>query len=62
VLRIILFRDEKRKEKCVQTALAHARQIELAVLHALANISAMIELTIDHMDMCVERKDLWWTH
>ena len=53
-LRIVILRDEDREEHRVDAALLGARQIELAVRDALADVAAVIKLAIDDVDVRIE--------
>jgi hypothetical protein len=62
MLRIVFFRYEKRKEHRVHSALFGARQIELTVAHALADIAAVIKLTIDNVNVRIKREYVGRAH
>ena len=51
---IVLLRDEQRKEHGVQAPFFRTDQVELSVVHTLSHVAAVIELTVDHMNVGIE--------
>jgi hypothetical protein len=58
MLWIIFLGDEQRKEERVDAAFPGPWEIDLAILHAIADVPAVIELTVDHVDMGIEDERL----
>ena len=52
--RIVLLRHKQAEKKGIDSALAHSRQVGLSIVNPDSDVSAVIELAVDHMDMCIE--------
>ena len=52
--RVVLLGHEQAEEHRIQAAFFRAHQIELPIVDALTHVAAMIELTIDDVDVGVE--------
>lgn len=54
--RIVIFGDEDAEEERFESAFFRTRQIELSILVPLTDVSAMIENTVDRVDVSVENE------
>src|SRR5205807_1025416 len=52
--RVIVFRHEDRKEECPKASFFRAHQVELPVRFSHTGIAAVIELTVDGVNVAVE--------
>jgi hypothetical protein len=54
--RVVFFANEQGEEHGVEAAFFRTRQIDLAVIDALADVTALVELAVDHVNVSVENQ------